>query len=73
MAAGDGGDHVPCGEHLYPCCCHGGVASGIELSIAEGWRRGVGDVEMIIATELPCAIGAIFFRRDFQLVALFVL
>jgi hypothetical protein len=28
---------------------------------------------MIIATELPCAIGAIFFRRDFQLVALFVL
>ena len=46
MATGSWGDHVSCGEHVYPSCCHGGVAGGVELSVAEGRRRGAGDVEM---------------------------
>ena len=44
MAPGGGRDHVQCGQHLYQGGGDGGVAGGIEFSVAEGWGRGVGDV-----------------------------
>ena len=46
MATGSWGDHVPCGQHVYPSCCHGGVAGGIELKLQRvGGRLGWGCLE----------------------------
>ena len=39
-------DHVQCGQHVYQVSGAGGVASGEQLSFAEGRGRGVGDVAM---------------------------
>ena len=46
MASGNGGDHVSCIQQLYQSISHGGVACGKQFSVAEGRRRGAGDVEI---------------------------
>ena len=34
-------------QHIHTSSCHAGIADGIELEVAEGRGRGVGDVELI--------------------------
>ena len=65
LATGDGGYDVSFGKHLYKGCCDGGFVGGVQLSIAEGWWGGVGDVKLIPASRNCPVIWAIFLPNIF--------